>query len=117
MFRGLFLVLGIFAFLWSLVDAKQAQFYQKGQNYGFALSTNAGSNGTDYYMALVAPQGFGWAAVGSGNKMDNSVMFIIYPSGDDNGKSKHNACHPSSRHSNNTNCNSEGITLSVRSTT
>jgi hypothetical protein len=32
-------------------------------------------------MQISAPVSYGWAAVGTGDKMDKSLMFIIYPSG------------------------------------
>jgi len=34
-------------------------------------------------MQIAAPYSFGWAAVGTGNRMDGSKMFVIYPASKD----------------------------------
>lgn len=76
------------AFL-TLVLAQNAQFYDKSSNIGFALSTSAnGSSGSpfDLYFQLSAPKSSGWGAVGTGERMDHSLMFIVYPAQKDGGK-------------------------------
>ena len=64
-------------------QAKQAQFYRKSGKYGFAITSAPADGGVDFLMQISAAESYGWAAVGTGNKMDNSLMFIIYPSGQD----------------------------------
>ncbi|KIW24021.1 uncharacterized protein PV07_09760 [Cladophialophora immunda] len=68
--------------------AKQAQFYEKSENFGFAISST-GNNGNaaaeEFNMQISAPTSYGWAAVGTGDRMHDSLMFIIYPSGQGNG--------------------------------
>ena len=54
-----------------------AQFYDESSKIGFALSTT--SNG-DLLFQVSAPTSSGWGAIGTGDKMDGSLMFIIYPS-------------------------------------
>jgi len=65
-------------------QAGQAQFYDKSSNLGFALSVDNAS-ATDLYFQISTPIGAGWGAIGSGDKMDRSLMFIIYPSSTRNG--------------------------------
>ena len=68
-----------------LARAKQAQFYEKGQDFGFAVTSTAADDGTHILMQLSAPTRYGWAAAGTGSRMDNSLMFILYPSGANDG--------------------------------
>jgi hypothetical protein len=42
-------------------------------------STNDDAN-TVITQQVSAPVRYGWAAVGTGDRMDNSLMFIVYPS-------------------------------------
>ena len=65
-------------------QANQAQFYQTSENYGVAIASVPADGRVDLLMQISAPESYGWAAVGTGNKMDNSLMFIIYPSEQDN---------------------------------
>ncbi|OAL26718.1 hypothetical protein AYO22_04071 [Fonsecaea multimorphosa] len=65
--------------------AKQAQFYEKSENYGVAISStgnNGNVNAGEFSMQISAPVSYGWAAVGTGNHMHDALMFIIYPSAD-----------------------------------
>ena len=62
------------------------QFYDKGSDYGLALTSTTAGNGTSLFLQLSAPASFQWAAVGSGDKMDGSLMFLIYRSDDKDGK-------------------------------
>ena len=68
-----------------IVLGKQAQFYDQGANYGLSMSSAPGVNGTDLYLQISGPTSHAWAAAGTGDRMDRSLMFIIYPAGDDNG--------------------------------
>ncbi|OAP56499.1 hypothetical protein AYL99_09678 [Fonsecaea erecta] len=82
------------AYSWTLLSlaahavAKQAQFYEKSENYGVAISST-GNNGKvdaeEFNLQISAPVSYGWAAVGTGNHMHDSLMFIIYPSGQGDG--------------------------------
>lgn len=64
-----------------------AQFYDISSNLGFALSTTQNATSTDLLFQVSAPKSAGWGAVGIGDKMDGALMFIIYPSTQDDGKS------------------------------
>lgn len=61
------------------VRQNQVQFYDKSTKYGVGITSALYENGTQVRLAIVAPVQYGWAAVGSGNVMDSSVMFIVYP--------------------------------------
>ena len=65
--------------------AGHAQFFDKASSVGFALSTAQSETSTDLLFQISAPEHAGWAAVGTGDRMDGSLMFIIYPSGQSNG--------------------------------
>lgn len=62
-----------------------AQFYDISSNLGFALSTTQNATSTDLLFQVSAPKSAGWGAVGIGDKMDGALMFIIYPSTQDDG--------------------------------
>jgi hypothetical protein len=70
--------------LYVSVFAGHAQFFDKASNVGFALSTARNQASTDLLFQISAPQRSGWGAVGTGDRMDKSLMFIIYPSGQGN---------------------------------
>ena len=74
--------------LFSSAAAEFAQFYEPASQLGFALSTTSNASSTDLLFQLLAPQSSGWAAVGVGDKMDGSLLFIIYPSSDKQSKSR-----------------------------
>lgn len=65
--------------------ASDAQFYDSSSKIGFAVSSAPNSSSTNLLFQLSAPQAAGWGAVGSGTRMDESLMFVIYASGKDNG--------------------------------
>ena len=67
-------------------QAKQAQFYQKPENYGVAVASTPADVGVDFVVQISAPVSYGWAAVGTGRRMKNSLMLIIYPSERDDGQ-------------------------------
>ncbi|KAK5399923.1 hypothetical protein LTR06_011422 [Exophiala xenobiotica] len=69
------------------------QFYDKPAHLGFALSTftsstasGTGSHQNELLFQLSVPSIAGWGAIGTGDKMDGSLMFILYPSIDSDGK-------------------------------
>ncbi len=71
------------------------QFYDKPSHLGFALSTytnntsngsGTGSDQNELLFQLSVPSSAGWGAIGTGDKMDGSLMFILYPSTDSDGK-------------------------------
>ncbi|KAK5309025.1 hypothetical protein LTR93_012280, partial [Exophiala xenobiotica] len=64
-------------------------FYDKPAHLGFALSTftnstasGTGSHQNELLFQLSVPSIAGWGAIGTGDKMDGSLMFILYPSTD-----------------------------------
>ena len=65
--------------------AADAQFYDSSSKIGFAVSTAQNASSTNLLFQLSAPQAAGWGAVGSGTRMDGSLMFVIYASGEDSG--------------------------------
>ncbi|CAD6583608.1 MAG: hypothetical protein ASARMPREDX12_001319 [Alectoria sarmentosa] len=65
--------------------AGDAQFYDSSSKIGFAVSTAQNASSTNLFFQLSAPQAAGWGAVGSGTRMDGSLMFVIYASGEDDG--------------------------------
>ena len=65
-------------------SAGDAQFYDTGSSLGFALSTTQNASSTDLYFQIAAPKSAGWGAVGIGDKMDGALMFIMYPSSENN---------------------------------
>ena len=73
--------------LTSSASAGDAQFYDTGSNLGFALSTTQNASSTDLYFQIAAPKSAGWGAIGIGDKMDGALMFIMYPSSENNGMS------------------------------
>jgi hypothetical protein len=66
--------------------ARHAQFFDRNSNVGLALSAARNEASTDLLFQISAPQNAGWAAVGTGDRMDRSLMFIIYPSSQSNGE-------------------------------
>ncbi|KAK5202873.1 hypothetical protein LTR41_011385 [Exophiala xenobiotica] len=65
------------------------QFYDKPSHLGLALSTftnstasGTGSHQDELLFQLSVPSIAGWGAIGTGAKMDGSLMFILYPSTD-----------------------------------
>jgi hypothetical protein len=52
------------------------QFGEPDQNFTFTLTANA--NG-DLWFRLAGPSHWSWIAVGTGNEMTGSLMFIVYP--------------------------------------
>ena len=68
--------------------ANQAQFYQKTEGYGVAIASSSKDGNDTISLQISAPVSYGWAAVGTGRRMNNALMFIIYPSGLDDGQ-----CH------------------------
>ncbi|GAB7340977.1 hypothetical protein MBLNU457_7312t2 [Dothideomycetes sp. NU457] len=67
-------------FLLSLVFACSAQVQFLRDDLNFILATSTASNQTTYHMLLEGPSKYGWIAVGTGDAMQNSLMFIVYPS-------------------------------------
>lgn len=63
----------------SRVSAEQVQFYRKSEKFGVALSFQSTSNGSEVYMHIEASASDQWAAVGTGDAMDGSLMFVMYP--------------------------------------
>jgi len=63
-----------------------AQFYDTTSQVGFALSTATDGASTDLQFQISAPQRVGWGAIGTGYRMAGSLMFIIYPSAQNDGK-------------------------------
>lgn len=57
-------------------------------NYTFALNIPDGSS--DLYFHLSGPTDYSWVAVGTGSRMENSLMIVLYSSAD--GKSR--SCLP-----------------------
>jgi len=57
-----------------------AQFYETSSNIGFALSTIQNGASADLYFQISTPKSAGWGAVGIGDSMDGSLMFMMYPS-------------------------------------
>ncbi|KAK5311414.1 hypothetical protein LTR93_011731 [Exophiala xenobiotica] len=84
--------------IWTLCQLQLAagsfvQFYDKPSHLGFALSifTNSTDSSTGSYQdellfQLSVPSIAGWGAIGTGAEMDGSLMFILYPSTDSDGK-------------------------------
>ena len=70
----------------SRVSAEQVQFYKKSAQFGVALSYQSTSNGSEIYIHIEAPASDQWAAVGTGDAMDGSLMFVMYPGRDRDGK-------------------------------
>ena len=66
------------------VSGDQAQFYDTSSNLGFALSTARNGTSTDLFFQMTASVSAGWGAVGTGDKMKGSLMFIMYPSSQKN---------------------------------
>ncbi len=62
-----------------------AQFIDNSTNLSVAMSTFRNGSSNDLYTTLSVPQRYGWGAVGLGQKMDGSIMFVIYPSSDNTG--------------------------------
>lgn len=60
--------------------AGYVQFYELTSQLGFALSTTSNGSSTDLLFQLSVPERAGWGAVGLGDVMDGSLMFIVYPS-------------------------------------
>ncbi|KAK5653449.1 hypothetical protein OQA88_8935 [Cercophora sp. LCS_1] len=86
--------LGFLISLLPLAAAEPVQYCRNGYSIGrsdfcFGVSTfqNTTTHATDTYFALTVTRGspLGWTAVGSGWRMDKSLMFIVYgdPSGSD----------------------------------
>ncbi|KAJ9606481.1 hypothetical protein H2200_009442 [Cladophialophora chaetospira] len=76
---------GFFAFFAFLLLAtstlgNQIQFYQKSEHFGVAITSTEDAGNADFLVQLSAPISYGWAALGTGDKMDKSLMFILYPS-------------------------------------
>lgn len=52
---------------------------------GMCFAINIPSaDATDYYISMTAPSNVGWAAIGIGNTMPNSLMFVIAPQSNNN---------------------------------
>ena len=51
-----------------------------GSNFTFAI--NVAPNSQDLFFHLNGPSKFSWIAVGTGNQMKDSLMFVVYASGD-----------------------------------
>jgi hypothetical protein len=60
---------------------------KQNSNYTFALNIPDGSS--DLYLHLSGPTDYSWVAVGTGNQMKDSLMFVLYS--DTNGKSQSSA--------------------------
>lgn len=67
------------------VSAEQVQFYRKPEQFGLALSTVPTSNGSEAYIHIKAPASSQWAAVGTADAMDGSLMFVMFPGEDEDG--------------------------------
>lgn len=63
-----------------------AQFVDTSSKLSLALSNadNVSTSSSDLLMQISAPISFGWGAVGVGDKMGGSLMFILYPSSSQN---------------------------------
>ncbi|KAI1617989.1 hypothetical protein EDD37DRAFT_250963 [Exophiala viscosa] len=86
--------------IWTLCQLQLAagnfvQFYDRPSHLGVALSTftnstgngsgtgsGTGSDQNELLFQLTVPSSAGWGAIGTGDKMDGSLMFILYPSTD-----------------------------------
>lgn len=66
--------------------ARHAQFFDRVSNVGLALSAARNGTLTDLLFQIPAPQNAGWTAIGTRDRMDRSLMFIIYPSSQSNGE-------------------------------
>jgi hypothetical protein len=66
--------------------AASVQFFKQSEQYGAALATRSGANGTDILLRLEAPTTYQWAALGTGDKMDKSFMILMQPSSANSGK-------------------------------
>ena len=66
--------------------ANQAQFYEKSENYGVAISSVPDNDNSDFLVQISAPINYGWTALGTGDKMDGSLMFIVFPTSSGDGK-------------------------------
>lgn len=53
---------------------------QNSANYTFALNIPDGS--TDLYFHLSGPTDYSWIAVGTGERMKNSLMIVLYSNAD-----------------------------------
>jgi hypothetical protein len=53
-------------------------YEQDGVNFTFTFTANI--NG-DIWFSMAAPNKFSWIAVGTGEEMDGSLMFIAYGDG------------------------------------
>ncbi|KIW12035.1 hypothetical protein PV08_09309 [Exophiala spinifera] len=107
--------------IWLLIQASACsfvQFYEKSSRLGFALSTLREHNGSpdELLFQLRVPSEAGWGAVGTGDKMDGSLMFILYASDNpgDATKRGHDTPEPSSKLSYNiVNASNDGVTLTA----
>jgi hypothetical protein len=65
---------------------------KSGSNYTFALNIPDGS--TDLYFHLSGPTSYSWIAVGTGSKMQDSLMIVIYSNADGSSESPETPFYP-----------------------
>ncbi|KAJ9635652.1 hypothetical protein H2204_005612 [Knufia peltigerae] len=70
---------------WLLIQTSAGsfvQFYDRSSQLGFALSTLLENNGNpdELLFQLRVPSDAGWGGIGTGIRMDGSLMFILYAS-------------------------------------
>jgi hypothetical protein len=63
-------------------------FMYNGDNVNFTFTFTANRNG-DLWFSMAAPSKFSWMAVGSGDGMADSLMFVAYGDGTPTGMSPH----------------------------
>jgi hypothetical protein len=79
----MWLICPLLPFLCLLQDVKSSQYYVEQPNLlvDISLSKNVSTSNVDYYISMTSefgPSG-GWVALGTGNSMAGSLMFIMYP--------------------------------------
>ena len=68
------------------VHAGQAQFYQKSSQLGIALAADGSGNDGSVHLHIESPTSYQWAAIGTGDKMDDSFMILMQASGPESGE-------------------------------
>ena len=58
-----------------------ALFVEPSTGLAVAIQTYQNQSSADLLLSLSVPQSYGWGAVGIGDRMAGSTMFITYPSG------------------------------------
>ncbi len=66
-------------------DSPTATFMYNKDNVNFTFTFTANMNG-DFWFSMAAPSKFGWMAVGTGDRMEGSLMFVAYGDGTPTGR-------------------------------